>query len=120
MDLSLRGEQSCGDESSLPFSRALLRRGRAGATAAASADAARQGDVVVLALPWNVVESAVKALGDLKNKILIDAMNPLVMKDGVLELERGFTTSGGETVASWLPGAKVVKTFNQVQRKHWV
>jgi predicted dinucleotide-binding enzyme len=73
-------------------------------------DAARQGDVVVLALPWNVAESAVKALGDLRNKIVIDAMNPLVMKDGVLKLERGFTTSGGETVASWLPGAKVVKT----------
>ncbi len=87
---------------------------RIGATAAPLADAARQGDVVVLALPWNVAESAVKALGDLKNKIVIDVMNPLVMKDGVLELERGFTTSGGETVASWLPGAKLVKTFNQV------
>ena len=41
-------------------------------------------------------------------------MNPLSMKDGALGLERGYTTSGGETVASWLPGAKVVKTFNQV------
>src|SRR6266571_2551624 len=29
MDLSLRGKQSCGDESSLRFSRAPLRRGRA-------------------------------------------------------------------------------------------
>ena len=41
-------------------------------------------------------------------------MNPLGMKEGALGLERGFTTSGGEAVASWLPGAKVVKTFNQV------
>jgi len=41
-------------------------------------------------------------------------MNPLAMKDGGLGLERGYTTSGGETVESWLPGAKVVKTFNQV------
>ncbi len=41
-------------------------------------------------------------------------MNPLTMRSGALELERGFTTSVGEAVASWLPHAKVVKTFNQV------
>ena len=87
---------------------------RTGATASTSAEAAWQGDVVVLALPWTVAESAVKALGDLKGKIIIDSMNPLAMKDGVLGLERGFTTSGGETVASWLPDSRVVKTFNQV------
>jgi len=87
-----------------------------GATAAPSADAARQGDVVVLALPWQGAEQAVKALGNLAlpGKIVIDTMNPLTMVDGELGLERGFTTSAGETVASWLPGAKVVKTFNQV------
>jgi NADPH-dependent F420 reductase len=87
---------------------------RIGATAAPSADAARQSDVVVLALPWTTAENAVKSLGDLKDKIVIDCMNPLAMKDGVLGLERGYTTSGAEAVASWLPGAKVVKTFNQV------
>jgi predicted dinucleotide-binding enzyme len=41
-------------------------------------------------------------------------MNPLAMQDGALGLERGFTTSGGEMVASWLSKARVVKTFNQV------
>jgi 8-hydroxy-5-deazaflavin:NADPH oxidoreductase len=85
-----------------------------GATAAPSAEAARQGDVVVLALPWNTAEGAVKSLGDLTGKIVIDTMNPLAMTDGALGLDRGFTTSAGETVASWLPAAKVVKTFNQV------
>jgi predicted dinucleotide-binding enzyme len=84
------------------------------ATAATSADAARQGDIVVLALPWQGAEPAIKALGNLSGKIVVDTMNPLAMVDGALGLERGFTTSGGETVASWLPGAKVVKTFNQV------
>jgi predicted dinucleotide-binding enzyme len=87
---------------------------RTGSNAALSTDAAREGDVVVLALPWSLAENAVKSLGDLKGKIIIDCMNPLAMKDGVLGLERGYATSGGETVASWLPGAKVVKTFNQV------
>ena len=87
---------------------------RIGATAAPPVYAARQGDVVVLALPWTVAENALKTLGDLKGKIIIDSMNPLVMKDGALGLERGYMTSGGEAVASWLPGAKVVKTFNQI------
>jgi NADPH-dependent F420 reductase len=85
-----------------------------GATAAVPSDAAMQGEVVVLALPWNVAEAAVKSLGDLSGKVVIDSMNPLAMKDGALELERGYSTSAGEAVASWLPAAKVVKTFNQV------
>lgn len=85
-----------------------------GATAASPEDAAREGNVVVLALPWSVAENAVKSLGDLQGKIVMDCMNPLAMKDGALGLERGYSTSGGEAVASWLPGAKVVKTFNQV------
>ena len=85
-----------------------------GATAESPGDAARAGDVVVLALPWNAAENAVRSLGELNGKIVIDCMNPLAMKDGALGLDRGYTTSGGEAVASWLPGAKVVKTFNQV------
>jgi len=62
---------------------------RIGATAAPSAEAARQGDIVVLALPWAGAENAVKSLGDLKGKIVIDCMNPLAMKDGAPGLERG-------------------------------
>jgi predicted dinucleotide-binding enzyme len=85
-----------------------------GAEIVPPAEAARLADIVVLSLPWHVAEQAVSALGDLTGKIVIDCMNPLVMKDGVLGLDRGFATSGGETVASWLPGAFVVKTLNQV------
>jgi predicted dinucleotide-binding enzyme len=85
-----------------------------GAQLASPVDAAKSAEVVVLALPWNVAEAAIKALGDLSGKIVIDCMNPLGMIGGVLELTLGHTTSGGETVASWLPGARVVKTLNQV------
>lgn len=76
--------------------------------------AALEAGVIVLALPWGAAESAVKALGDLAGKIVIDCMNPLVMADGKLGLERGFTTSGAETLAVWAPGARIVKTLNQV------
>ncbi|MFN3959226.1 MAG: NADPH-dependent F420 reductase [Parvularculaceae bacterium] len=81
---------------------------------AAPQAAATEADIVVLALPWSVAESAVKALGDLAGKIVIDCMNPLVMVDGKLGLERGFTTSGAEALAVWAPGARIVKTLNQV------
>jgi hypothetical protein len=85
-----------------------------GATAMTPAAAAAAGDVVILALPWGVAEAAVKALGDLAGKTVIDCMNPLGMVDGVLGLTVGHDTSGGEIVAGWLPGAHVVKTLNQV------
>jgi predicted dinucleotide-binding enzyme len=85
-----------------------------GATAAAPEAAAAAGDVVILALPWGVAETAVRALGDLSGKTVIDCMNPLGMVGGALGLTVGHTTSGGEIVAGWLPGAHVVKTLNQV------
>jgi 8-hydroxy-5-deazaflavin:NADPH oxidoreductase len=78
------------------------------------ATAAAGSDVVVLALPWATAEAAVKLLGDLRGKIVIDCMNPLAMTDGVLGLDRGFSTSGAEALAAWIPGARVVKTLNQV------
>lgn len=83
--------------------------------AAALPDAAVQiSDVVILALPWNIAQAAVSALGDLTGKTVIDCMNPLGMVDGALGLSIGHSTSGGEIVAGWLPGAHVVKSLNQV------
>jgi predicted dinucleotide-binding enzyme len=78
------------------------------------AEAAAIAEVLVLALPWGVAEGAVKALGALNGKIVVDCMNPLAMQNGRLGLDRGFNTSGAEAVASWIPGARVVKTLNQV------
>jgi predicted dinucleotide-binding enzyme len=95
-----------------PHVTALVRA--TGAAVKAPAEAAALGEVVVLALPWNAAESAVRALGSLKGKIVIDCMNPLGMKDGRLGLDRGFDTSGAEALAAWLPGAHIVKTLNQV------
>mgnify|MGYP005850441619 CR=1 FL=1 len=85
-----------------------------GAVAATPAEAAAGAEMVILALPWGVAETAVRALGDLAGKVVIDCMNPLGMMNGALGLTLGHSTSGGETVAGWLPGAHVVKTLNQV------
>jgi predicted dinucleotide-binding enzyme len=87
---------------------------RTGARLAQPGDAARNADIIILALPWKVAEEAVRALGPLAGKVVIDCMNPLGMVDGALGLTIGHTTSGGEMVAGWLPEAHVVKTLNQV------
>lgn len=83
------------------------------AAVALPGEAAAAAELVILALPWGVAETAIKALGDLSGKTVIDCMNPLGMADGALGLTLGHTTSGGEIVAGWLPGAHVVKTLNQ-------
>ncbi|WP_431297861.1 NADPH-dependent F420 reductase [Tabrizicola sp. BL-A-41-H6] len=85
-----------------------------GATPMLPAAAAAAGDLIILALPWGVAESAVKTLGALAGKTVIDCMNPLGMVDGALGLTVGHLTSGGEIVQGWLPEAHVVKTLNQV------
>lgn len=85
-----------------------------GAAPMLPAAAAGAADVIMLALPWGVAESAVKALGSLAGKTVIDCMNPLGMVDGALGLTVGHATSGGEIVQGWLPEAHVVKTLNQV------
>src|ERR1051326_1352021 len=94
--------------------RAAALAGETHAEVKPPSDAASAADVVVLALPWNAAEAAVKALGALDGKLVIDCMNPLAMRDGALGLERGFDTSGAETLAAWIPRARVVKTLNQV------
>ncbi len=77
-------------------------------------DAARNAQVVVLATPWPATEAAVKSLGDLSGKVLIDCTNPLGMGPNGLELVLGHTTSAGEQVASCAPAAAVFKTLNQI------
>jgi 8-hydroxy-5-deazaflavin:NADPH oxidoreductase len=84
-----------------------------GARAMPLAKAAASGDVIVLALPWTAAETALADLGDLSGKIVIDAMNPIARAADGPNLDRGHTTSGAETVAAWLPGARIVKTLNQ-------
>ncbi len=78
------------------------------------ADVVSQADIVVLAVPWDAVPSALSACGDVSGRILVDATNPLKFSSDGLGLAIGFSTSGGEEVARLAPGALVFKTMNQV------
>jgi hypothetical protein len=75
---------------------------RTGGREELGAEAVRGADIVVLALPWAKAEAAVRGLGDISEKIVIDCMNPLEMRDGVLDLACGFDTSGAEHLATWI------------------
>jgi 8-hydroxy-5-deazaflavin:NADPH oxidoreductase len=76
------------------------------------AQAAEGAEIVVIATPWSATERAVKDLGSLAGKIVIDCTNPLGMGADGLQLVLGFDTSAGEQIASWAPGAFVFKTLN--------
>jgi len=76
------------------------------------AEAANAADIVVIATPWSSTEEAVKSLGNLANKIVIDCTNPLGIGPDGLQLVLGFETSAAKQIASWAPGASVFKTLN--------
>jgi NADPH-dependent F420 reductase len=93
---------------------ALVRESGPSAKAASVPEAVRQADVVVLSVPWDNAREALAAAGDLRGRILIDATNPVPLTpEGLRQgLVIGHTTSGGEEVARWAEGARVVKAFN--------
>jgi len=76
------------------------------------AEAVKPAEVMVIATPWSATEAAIKSLGSLAGKTVIDCTNPLGMGPDGLQLVLGFNTSAGEQVASWTPGASVFKTLN--------
>jgi predicted dinucleotide-binding enzyme len=80
------------------------------ASAASIADAVAGADVVVLATPWSGTQAALAAAGDLTGTIVVDCTNPL--RPGRAGLAVGTDTSGGEHVAAWADGARVVKALN--------
>ena len=92
--------------------QALLRTIGAKAHAATPAEAAASADVIVLSTPWPATEAAVRSMGSLKSKIVLDATNPLTRGPDGLALEIGHSISAGEKVQGWAAGASVFKTLN--------
>ena len=83
------------------------------------ADAAKFGDVIVLAVKGTVVSEALRASGaaNLAGKTIIDATNPIAdapPKDGVLPFFTNFEESLMERLQREFPAALFVKAFNSV------
>ncbi len=92
--------------------QAVLASAGENAQAVSVQEAAAGADVVVLAVPWQAAENAVRAAGNLEGKVVIDCINPVVMEGNTMGLGLGHTTSAAEQIAGWAAGARVVKAFN--------
>jgi 8-hydroxy-5-deazaflavin:NADPH oxidoreductase len=82
-------------------------------------DTAKFGELLVLATGGIVAEEAIKLAGidNLKNKVLIDATNPIAKEppqNGVLKYFTSYDESLMERIQKLAPNAKVVKAFNSV------
>ena len=81
-----------------------------GVSAGLPREAAAESEVVFLATPWHGTETAVRGLGELENRVLVDCTNPLLPDLSGLDHAGG--RSGGEQVAEWADGGRIVKAFN--------
>jgi 8-hydroxy-5-deazaflavin:NADPH oxidoreductase len=83
-----------------------------GARAMTAADAVREADIVVVAVPLSKHRSIDPT--SLTGKIVIDAMNYWAPVDGVLEDFETGDASSSEIVARHFSGSRVVKTLNHI------
>jgi 8-hydroxy-5-deazaflavin:NADPH oxidoreductase len=79
---------------------------RLGCAAGSNAEAAAFGDVVILAVPFAAIDSALADAGPLEGRVLWSCVNAL--KGDLSGLAIGFDTSAGEEVARRARGARVV------------
>jgi 8-hydroxy-5-deazaflavin:NADPH oxidoreductase len=98
----------------LEHDKALAARLGSNARAGTSREAATFGDVILMAVPYRALPAVGKDLGDvIKGKVVIDATNPIVARDGEIATwarEKG----AGLASAQLLPGARIVRAFNAV------
>lgn len=94
--------------------------GKAGENASVGSfkDAAKFGELVVIATKWTGTKDAIKLTGKryFTGKTVIDVTNPLLFeKEGEMpKLALAYPKSAGASIQKWLPKAKVVKAFNIV------
>ena len=62
--------------------QALLKTIGAKARAGTAAEAAAFGEMIVLTTPWTAAEAAIRSMGDLSGRVILDATNPLAMGPG--------------------------------------
>ncbi|MDC1435970.1 NADPH-dependent F420 reductase [Gammaproteobacteria bacterium] len=83
------------------------------ASATTPQEAAQQANIIVLAVPWDVVEEVVQGLGNLSGRLIIDPTNPReIAEDGLRDF--AFHDSNAERIKAQAPEAYVVKAFGSL------
>jgi 8-hydroxy-5-deazaflavin:NADPH oxidoreductase len=83
-----------------------------GAVASQAATAAAGSDAIVLATGFADAVDALRSLGNLSGKVVIDITNPLTAD--YMGLTIGHQTSAAEEIAKAFPEAEIAKAFNTV------
>ena len=98
----------------LDYDKALAAKLGGKARAGTSKEAVAFGDVILLAVPYAAMPAVAKDVGALiKGKIVIDASNPIVARDGEVAT-KAREKGAGVASAEYLPGARIVRTFNAI------
>jgi predicted dinucleotide-binding enzyme len=83
-----------------------------GANAVSPELAANQAEIVIIATAYDDAVNALRSVGELRGKVVIDITNPLT--PDYMGLTVGHETSAAEEIARAVPGVNVVKAFNTV------
>jgi 8-hydroxy-5-deazaflavin:NADPH oxidoreductase len=90
----------------------LAREAGGGAQAGTAADAARNADALLLAVPWWRVDDVLKQAGKLTNKVIVSCVLPMSRTDTRLVIAD--TSSGAEALAGKVRKARIVSAFGTV------
>jgi len=75
-------------------------------------DAARESEVLLLAVHWSRLSDVLERAGDLSGRIVVSCSLPMSKDDSRLVIAR--TSSGAEALAKRVPRARVVSAFHTV------
>src|SRR6218665_895471 len=103
---------SRGADSLAPLIAELGVNARAG-----TAKEAAEQDMVILALPWAQLPTALPGLTSWKDRIVTDASNHFISFEPEFKLANLGGQTSSELVSTFVPGARLIKAFNTMNFK---
>jgi len=90
----------------------VARDARGKARAGTPSEAAKDADVLLLAVHWSRIDDVLKQAGDLSGRVIVSCSLPMNADD--TDLVIAHTSSGAEELAKKVPTARVVSAFGTV------